>query len=385
MMQDDSSDTWADDAARTTGPQWPVLKPGIERCRVGSSTVLTSDGQIHLALEEHEVAMLDDFDGTRDCTELSERHGAGVGELVHDLAAAGFLAGTPPFVAPSVVVSKDGIEFSGFDRVVAVIDSAIGAHLARRTTLVAAGVAAVCGLAVLFNAPSGDASYSATVTLAVLAVWAIVCAIPHEVAHALVLHRAGRRVGRVGFGMHWGAVCFFVDATDALFLPRRVRLAQTLAGPFADAVIAGCLALIAWAIGPGPGAALLLQVAGLNWMSVLFNLSPLLELDGQRALEDMLDEPDLHRSSLAAITQVRKVHDRRTRFLAVYGLAAVVVGVVALLTSARFWADHYLPVVEQSLDEGVAGQMVALVFVGPTAAALVVWLVHRVMGLRRLG
>jgi Zn-dependent protease len=385
MMHDDSSDAWVEDPARTVSPERPMLKPGVERCRIGSSTVFTCDGQIHLALEEHEVAMLDDFDGTTDCTQLVERHGAGVGELVHDLAAAGFLAGTPAFVARPLMVSRDGIEFSGFDRVVAAVDSAIGSHLARKTSLVVAGFASLCGLAALFNSPSKDATYSATATLAVLAVWAIVSAIPHEMAHALVLHRAGRRVGRVGFGMHWGAVCFFVDATDALFLPRRARLAQTLAGPFADAVIAGCLALTAWVIGPGPAAALLLQVAGLNWMSVLLNLSPVLELDGQRALEDLLDEPDLHRSSLAAITHVRKADDRRTLLLAVYGLAAIVVGAVALLSSVRIWLDHYLPIVRQSLNEGAGGRIAALVFVGPTVAAVVVWLAHRVVAVRRRG
>ncbi len=102
--------------------------------------------------------------------------------------------------------------------------------------------------------------------------------------------------------MHWGApLAFFVDATDALFWPRRTRLAQSLAGPFADAMIAGGLGVIASQIGPSPASTLLAQMAIINWISVLVNLRPRLELDGQHALEELLDEADFHTASLDAI------------------------------------------------------------------------------------
>ena len=43
----------------------------------------------------------------------------------------------------------------------------------------------------------------------------------------------------VGIGFYWGALTFYVDASQALFLPRRTRMLQASAGILTDLVVCG--------------------------------------------------------------------------------------------------------------------------------------------------
>ncbi len=206
----------------------PALRPELERCRVGDLEVLTLDGSLHLGVDLADATVLRELDGTSSIAALTARHGEAAAELIDELAEAGFLVGSPPFVAPSFEVSSLGVEFGGFDQLVARTDRLVGPILAA-TWFRLAALALLAAGPVAFVTQHRGPGLSGSTTLAVLVVWELVAIAAHEMAHGLVLHRGGRRVGRAGLGLHWGAITFFVDATDAFFLPRRRRVAQALA------------------------------------------------------------------------------------------------------------------------------------------------------------
>ena len=123
----------------------------------------------------------------------------------------------------------------------------------------------------------------------------------HEMAHALTVKHYGREVRRGGFMIYFGMPAFFVDTTDIWLEGKRARLAVTWAGPYSGLVLGGLasIVLLLWPsfmLNP-----LLFQFAFLSYLTVFFNLNPLLELDGYYLLMDSLEIPMLRHKSLAFI------------------------------------------------------------------------------------
>ena len=120
----------------------------------------------------------------------------------------------------------------------------------------------------------------------------------HEMSHALTVKHYGRTVRSGGFLIYFGLPGFFVDTTDIWLEGKRARLAVTWAGPYSGLILGGLasLCLILW-----PGFVLnplLFQFAFVSYITVFFNLNPLLELDGYYLLMDWLEIPMLRRKSL---------------------------------------------------------------------------------------
>ncbi|WP_153558816.1 HlyD family efflux transporter periplasmic adaptor subunit [Roseimaritima sediminicola] len=125
-------------------------------------------------------------------------------------------------------------------------------------------------------------------------VWAILKLL-HEAAHAISCHKFGGRVGEIGLAWMIVAPVAYVDLTDAYRIrSRAARLATSLAGVYVESTVAA-VALLCWSQTHSPVAAHLLctiaATAGLA--TVLFNLNPLMRLDGYYALTDWLDRPNL--------------------------------------------------------------------------------------------
>jgi putative peptide zinc metalloprotease protein len=208
--------------------------------------------------------------------------------------------------------------------------------------------------------------------------WAATVA--HELAHALVIHHAGRRVGRAGFGFYWGSLSFFVDATDALFLPRRWRAAQAAAGPLADATIAGLLGLAVILIGPGDPAAFLGAMMVLLWFDIAVNLVPFLKLDGYWVLADLTDAPDLDERSRRALGRVvRGKHDRNAMVLGGYAALSLTFGLALLCGTIIVWLREFAPLVGEAWGESFLGKVAVAVFCGPLLAGTVAVAVSRLM------
>ena len=105
--------------------------------------------------------------------------------------------------------------------------------------------------------------------------------------------RNQRHVGLVGVGFYWGALTFYVDASQALFLPRRTRMLQSSAGILTDLVVCGSASIVAMAGGDATWAVVLREFAVLGYLNIIINAVPLLELDGYWFLADALDRPTL--------------------------------------------------------------------------------------------
>ena len=123
----------------------------------------------------------------------------------------------------------------------------------------------------------------------------------HEMSHALTVKHFGREVRRGGFMLYFGMPAFFVDTMDIWMAGKGPRLAVTWAGPYSGLVLGGLASI---GIGLWPDFvlnALLFQFAFLCYLTVFFNLNPLLELDGYFILMDWLEIPMLRQKSLAFI------------------------------------------------------------------------------------
>jgi putative peptide zinc metalloprotease protein len=131
----------------------------------------------------------------------------------------------------------------------------------------------------------------------------------HEAGHAVALHRMAMAEGQRTGPITWGVSFMFllpapyVDASAAWLIasPRR-RAVVGLAGIATDLLVAA-LAALAWsAMGPGAlGDRLFDLVLVCGASSLLFNLNPLVKLDGYFVLSDLTGLPNLQAQGQAAL------------------------------------------------------------------------------------
>lgn len=113
-----------------------------------------------------------------------------------------------------------------------------------------------------------------------------------------------------GFGFYWGSICFYVDSTDAITLPRRQRVIQALAGLGVDVVVVSAFATVAHVSSSALLVAICWRLAIVGVVDLVIKSLPILHLDGHWTLSDWLDEPEL------ASTAHRAFHDVIRRRLA---------------------------------------------------------------------
>ncbi len=120
----------------------------------------------------------------------------------------------------------------------------------------------------------------------------------HELGHGLAVKAYGRKVLRGGFMLYFGVPMAFADTTDIWMKPRRARIAVSLAGPCANAVIGGLLFLIALFLPDGTVRDILVHGGILNSIIFFFNLIPIAETDGHYIIQDLLETPRLRSKAL---------------------------------------------------------------------------------------
>lgn len=172
-----------------------------------------------------------------------------------------------------------------------------------------------------------------------------VCLMAHELGHALAAKHAGRRVPAAGILMYFGIPSVFVDTTDVWMAGRRARLLTSAAGPGASLAMAGAMNLVGLAF---PGfAPLAFKLSFLWYLNALFNLNPLLSLDGYYLLMDWLEIPNLRARGLA--TFVGNLRRRRLgwqglagedRLVTMYGTAAGLWILISIFLGIRIWKDR---------------------------------------------
>ena len=178
----------------------------------------------------------------------------------------------------------------------------------------------------------------------------------HESGHALTAKHYGREVDRMGIGWYWFGPVAFIDTSDMWLASRRERIWSSVAGPYADMVLAVAAGIAALWVPSPTVASVCWQFALASYIAVFLNLNPLLELDGYYILSDWIDRPNLRSRALAWLGSefpgvLRRPQEMRSRRVElVYGIAAVayipLAAVVSLFVYRRLvetWIARWAP------------------------------------------
>lgn len=349
----------------------PRVKAGLEHRETSDGRVIVTAGGIyHLEISSCEFRLLNELDGRMTCEELISAGGSVTEDLLDEFVTAGLLVGTAAVEPTGFRVSLQGIEFGGFGTAVTKFHMAVGRFFFSKVGAILAGCLAATGaiLTALFASELPVNELTGPTVVFALAVSTLLASVIHETAHAMSLAGAGRRIGVAGFGLYWGALTFYVDATDGLLMSRRDRVKQALVGPFTDGALSGILMIAGALLGTNtPYGHLLWQMSVLLWVDVLVNLCPFLELDGYWALSDLLDRPNLRRDSKAAIVALwRREHRPDSLGLAAYGVVSILFGLALVASSCWIWFSTYAGLVESTWAGGLFGKTAVTFWLAPT-------------------
>jgi multidrug resistance efflux pump len=177
----------------------------------------------------------------------------------------------------------------------------------------------------------------------------------HEFAHGLACKRFGGRVHELGFMLLYFQPAMYCNVSDAWLFPERSkRLGVTFAGAWVELVL-WALAALVWRVtdaGTTPRYVALV-VMFTSGVKTLFNLNPLIKLDGYYLLSDYLEVPNLRQRAFAHLGALlrgqrdrgRGATPRERRIYLVYGVLAGafslwVLGLVIAWTG-RFLTGRY--------------------------------------------
>ena len=121
----------------------------------------------------------------------------------------------------------------------------------------------------------------------------------HEMGHALTVKHFGREVPKGGVMLYFGMPAAFVETTDIWLEPKRARLAVTWNGPYTGLIIGGLTAIFIYLYPSASINSFLFKMLGVAYVTVLFNVNPLLKYDGYYLLSDWLEILSLRERSTA--------------------------------------------------------------------------------------
>lgn len=158
----------------------------------------------------------------------------------------------------------------------------------------------------------------------------------HEFAHGLTCKRFGGAVHELGFMLIYFQPAFYCNVSDAWLFPEKSkRLWVTFAGAYFE-IFLWALATLAWRLSD-PEAwihFLALVIMATSGIKTLFNLNPLIKLDGYYLLSDYLEIPNLRQKAFGFMGDrirrllgssrgaAREISDRERRIYSIYGLSA---------------------------------------------------------------
>jgi len=172
----------------------------------------------------------------------------------------------------------------------------------------------------------------------------------HELAHGVTCKRFGGQVNEIGFMLLYFQPAFYCNVSDAWLIQEKTkRLWVTFAGAYSEMLV-WALATIAWRVTETDTWInfVALVIMATSGVKTLFNLNPLIKLDGYYLLSDYLEIPNLRQKSFAALkararriwnlsSDALRVREREERIYLVYGvLAALYSTCLIMLIAWRF-------------------------------------------------
>jgi putative peptide zinc metalloprotease protein len=172
----------------------------------------------------------------------------------------------------------------------------------------------------------------------------LIIAVTHELSHAFTVKSCGRVVRRGGFSIFYGFPGLFVDTQDIWMEPRLKRMAASWAGPYSGMVYAGLAGLVL-TFAPEESWSTSLRLFGsVALVANMFQLMPLIQLDGYYILMDWLEIPSLRKRALVFVRNDlwakvwRRQHfNREERIFTIFGILSAVYTVYAIYFAALFW------------------------------------------------
>jgi len=135
--------------------------------------------------------------------------------------------------------------------------------------------------------------------------WIILLAIlvVHEFAHALTCKHFGGHVHEMGFMLLFFHPAVYCNVSDAWLFPElRKRLWVTFAGAYFEMFLWSVATLVWWVADPNTLLGLLALIVMLtSGVKTVFNLNPLIKLDGYYLLSDLLRIPNLNRKAIGYV------------------------------------------------------------------------------------
>ncbi|MDW8214263.1 MAG: cyclic nucleotide-binding protein, partial [Roseiflexaceae bacterium] len=414
---------------------------------------------LRLTEAQHEVWRA--MDGTRTVSELGlaafRQRGLilPIGELVAGLKSEGLLVDQPVGIYRAInealarsttsawgrrlrrILTGATLSLPGIDGFYGALYRWGGRLFFTRMFALVAGIIAIIGIIAFGLAmSSGSDTYEVirlndSVTLGLAALWTVTLLsfVVHESAHALAVKHFGRTLTDGGVMLYYGLPAAFVDTSDIWRSPRRARIIVSAVGPAADLLVGSLAAIAAYLLPETTVGAIAYKLAFTSFVSSVFNLNPLLELDGYYILVDLLRMPDLRRSALAyvrgplweklgaylRVRYTRRVQpkgkhpqattlnlDERTlpfsreeRIYTIYGAATALYTLLAIIGAVWFWQRQILEPALELLRgiwwQRLIGVALILVIVLPAVAAVLLalweagqtivgWLVRRGYG-----
>ena len=141
--------------------------------------------------------------------------------------------------------------------------------------------------------------YSVGSVLAMYATALVVIAL-HEFAHGLTCKHFGGSVREMGFLLLYFQPAFYCNVSDAWLFPRKAhRLWVTFAGAYFEMFLWSVATLLWWITDPETVINYMaLVVMSTSAIKSLFNMNPLIKLDGYYLLSDLLEVPNLRQRAV---------------------------------------------------------------------------------------
>ncbi len=160
----------------------------------------------------------------------------------------------------------------------------------------------------------------------------------HEFGHGLALKRFGGKTSEMGLLILYFFPALYCNVSDAWLLDREKRIKVTLAGGYVQLII-WSLATVAWRLAAQETfiSRVCLVTIAFSGIQAIFNLIPLVRLDGYYLLSDMLGIPNLRSKSFGYVRQLmskvllgmgegnpRGISRRERRIFLIYGITAFI-------------------------------------------------------------
>jgi multidrug resistance efflux pump len=163
---------------------------------------------------------------------------------------------------------------------------------------------------------------------ALLLAWVTVLLVTtiHEFGHAFTCKHFGGEVHEMGFMLIYFQPALYCNVSDAWLFPEKSRrLWVTFAGAYTE-IFVWALATLTWRIvEPGSWISFVAMVVmATSGIKTMFNLNPLIKLDGYYLLSDWLEIPNLRQKSLAYLrARLGRFHRPRMHGSAAHGSSAL--------------------------------------------------------------